>query len=277
MARRITTPMPADLALEEEPFQLEDLDEHLADPEPQDEAAAAAAAYVTSWRPTDRGAAEWAMRQVVRIRDEVAQVNEDAEVWMRQIEAWRAAAVRPLQARETFFTGALISWARAVREEDPKAPASLPLPSGDVKSTTYKPAVKVIDREAVATHAAANLSDEDYRRAVDTPVAPPPVAKAAEVKKLATIQERVLARHLRVTLEDGATIDVDVIGTDPPEKGQPFRVSDGVEDRELEITEVEEIAAPDTMLVAVWSDTGQPILGATVEAKGTTYDVVPRS
>lgn len=276
MARRITAPMPADLAIEEEPFQLETLDEALADPEPLDEAVRAAATYVTTWRPTDRGGAEWAMRQTARIRDEIAQANEDAEGWMRQIEEWRASAVRPLEQRAAFFAGALISWARTVREEDPKAPATLPLPSGDVKSTTYKPAVKVIDREAVATHARANLNKADLARVLDQPPTPPPVAKAAEVKKLARIVERVLARHLRITLEDGTTTDVDVIGTEPPEKGAQWSVSDGVEDRQLEIVEVEEIAAPDTMLVAVWSDTGEPILGATVEAKGTTYEVLPR-
>jgi phage host-nuclease inhibitor protein Gam len=160
------TPLPALSFGEEEPVSdaaLDWLGDRMGD-EPEwsvDQAIASAAvdaedprlpdeglAVLARWEIDGVGSAEWAMRKLAAAEAEGDEVAGQADEWIREIERWREARLRPLVARSTFFTEHLTRYLRRLRDEDPSK-KSLPLPSGTVKSRTVPPAVEVTDEEAV--------------------------------------------------------------------------------------------------------------------------------
>lgn len=87
---------------------------------------------VAAWSVCDTSTAEWAMRRSARARQEVDEVNGNAELFIAQIERWREEQLRQPERALNFFAGQLVTYARRKREED--GLKTLKLPSGAVTS-----------------------------------------------------------------------------------------------------------------------------------------------
>lgn len=98
----------------------------------------------------DDGAAEWAMRHVAQIDVELRALAERRDQWAAKIDRWFDQASGTLLRRRSFMVAHLIGYGAARRAADPKAPKTLSLPSGKITSRDTKPAVRVVDDEALA-------------------------------------------------------------------------------------------------------------------------------
>ncbi len=94
------------------------------------------------WRCTDDGAAEWAMRHVVRATEELVRLERQANAWTARIQAWFDHRAKPLQATVAFMEAHLERYALGQREADPKAKRVV-LPSGVVQTTGSSPKVTI--------------------------------------------------------------------------------------------------------------------------------------
>lgn len=130
--------MPAELAIAVEPFSDAELQQHLADPREVDRAG--------RWAITNTDEAEWALRKLVAIRAEKAEVAEQAKRWEERIDAWFQQAVKALDRSDMFFWSHLCDWALRRREETGKATTHLP--SGDLRTTGHAAPVVVDDAGA---------------------------------------------------------------------------------------------------------------------------------
>jgi hypothetical protein len=122
------------------------------------EAAAVELANENPWQIDGTGSAEWAMAQITRANDELAELKAQADDWRTRIDAWLAHESARPKATKAFFEAHLERYAIAMREADPKR-KSLALPSGVVKTTAKGPAVKVEDEKAVLAWAVQHAPD----------------------------------------------------------------------------------------------------------------------
>jgi hypothetical protein len=135
-------PIPADLAVDREPFTDDALDVALA--EPADDGSDPRPTGADDWSITDNGSAEWAMRKVAAIAREQDQLTEQAADWTDRIQAWFEQANGRLAVRRSWLEAKLIDYQRRIREADPKS-KTLFLPSGKVASSGHQARVKVVN------------------------------------------------------------------------------------------------------------------------------------
>lgn len=260
--------LPAELALDAEPFDDAELDaalDHVPTDEPMGEPTEVEqdAHDLRTWQPSDTGSAEWAMRKLADVEQTIAGVAVQAHEWHRRIDEWAAAETKRLEQRSLFFQGALLNYTRARCEADPKA-GTLTLPSGRVKVTRRQRRVSVESRELVAKSAETNLAARDLAECVNTPPAPAPVAVAKEVAKRAKIVEQCVRRCVRLVLEGDVASEVIMLADeDVPAVGDVWTYDDGIDERDLPIVSAD-VIGEELEAVAVWADTGQPIEGAVV-------------
>ncbi len=145
-------PLPPELALDAEPFAVDDLDAALATAEP----TFPGSTFDTprAWQITDDGAAEWAMRRLAEADAELRDLSQRATDWSNRIREWFEHRAKPLERRADFFRGHLHRYALARREAG--AGATLSLPSGKVSTLPGRLRVELADADAFRAWAAAN-------------------------------------------------------------------------------------------------------------------------
>jgi hypothetical protein len=95
------------------------------------------------WTPADLGAAEWAMAHVHALTTEIDAVKEQARLWHMAIDEWAHNVQRAPALRLERFNQALVRWAQAERDRDPRK-RTLALPSGKVAATVPRSGTVVI-------------------------------------------------------------------------------------------------------------------------------------
>lgn len=175
-------PLPPELALDEEPFDDETLDnalESLASrmaevPEFRERIESADnIAPVVRWRIESDEDAEWAMRKLALRERRLAEEERKAEDWRSRILAWFERATRRSRRSAEFFRGHLERYALERRQETGEA--TLWLPSGAVSTrASTKRKVRVGDDEAFRRWALEHLGSPLVR------VAPELVAAEAD-------------------------------------------------------------------------------------------------
>lgn len=173
-------PIPPELAVADEPFDLDTLDltiavdrqelaDHVVLPSDRGEDLQTAHAEIEAvrrWHVEDDGAAEWAMRHLAAIDRERAAIAEQANLWYERIREWEGAEFDRLSPRAKFFVNRLSEYALRVRADDPKR-ATISLPSGKISTRAAKaPTVEIEDEEAVLKWASGALTDEEYEQVV---------------------------------------------------------------------------------------------------------------
>lgn len=165
--------LPPELALDEEPFDDETLDDltarmaeigvvspfDLPEPEPAADGLTPAQRGVTlsaadvrvgavqRWRITDDNLAEWAMRKYAQAQHALAELDAKHDAWQAQIVDWHRRAVAGPQRRAAFFEAHLIRYALEQRRDlDRKTVA---LPAGKVGTRAHAAKVDVADETAV--------------------------------------------------------------------------------------------------------------------------------
>lgn len=195
--------LPPALAVEAEPFDLDDLDMAL---DQLNTRAAMQAEYqagdrgigallteapkpdprVTGFEIHDLGLAEWAMRHVAEINANEVALEAQRVEWQQRIDAWHAAMTKRLAARRAFLDHHLCEYAAEHRALDPKRNKTLHLPSGQVSSTESKPSIMVGDADRVVGWVEATFVPAERGDLVKITKAP----IVAGLKALAHIGER---------------------------------------------------------------------------------------
>jgi phage host-nuclease inhibitor protein Gam len=81
----------------------------------------------------DTGQADWAMRKLVRVHDQLRDVDEMVARQLEPIERWRAEQTTALDRERLFWEALLIEFHRTRIEEDPEV-KSIKLPHGELRS-----------------------------------------------------------------------------------------------------------------------------------------------
>lgn len=160
-------PMPAALAVEEEPFPIETVDTLALLMEDTTSAALGAlegdelarVERAVAWRITDDGGAEWAMRHRNQQAEAATAIREQADEWRRRITEWERQQLRGPQERMTFFEAHLQDYAIRRREETAGKVKTVNLPSGKVSTTGSSPRPIVVDEEVFVAWAQENAPD----------------------------------------------------------------------------------------------------------------------
>lgn len=178
-------PLPANLAVEIEPFTDDELDTAIDAiwANTPDDIPAAVGTFLLS----DEGRAEWAMRKLRGFSLRLVEVNRQHDDWVARIEGNREALTVRLDARVTVFRTALERYG-VLRRKANKDDATIRLPSGVVKTTESKrPVVSFSDETRFATWARRHLPPEQLANVVK------------DIPKLYIMELRKL--HLRVVDE----------------------------------------------------------------------------
>lgn len=275
----ITDVIPPELAADEQPFTLEQLDrtlhviatyQQVAPDEPHDDAGDD---EVRRWSVTDMGSAEWAMSHLAAIAANQRALDEQRQAYMDRINRWHEQASKRLASRAQFFEGHLTEYAAQHRALDPKRNKTLALPSGVVKSTEAKPTATVVNEAEVITWARDHLEDEQLGEVVQTTekVMLTPLRKLVEIAAeqtgwMVTLECGHVHQVPMVSPVDGTEITAETLATMPcdecpadPIDGYPVRAS-------LEVV-------PHTVPVVVHD--GEPVPGTEVRPTTVTYKVVP--
>ncbi len=148
-------PMPAELAVDDEPFDDTAIDDALEFAARSEEEQAqlaegrtapeiAAATFVID----NDDLAEWAMRKVAGYHAEENAAAERAAEWHRRIDAWFHDHAAAIARRSAFLEAHLEAYGLARRDADPKAKTTK-LPSGQIKTTARAEAIEIVDADAV--------------------------------------------------------------------------------------------------------------------------------
>lgn len=233
--------IPPELALDSEPFDLDQLDRAIGDDLPVPDVLASWAgddpgdyqpstAAVMRWTPRDDADAEWCMTHVAAIDAGLELLTEQTAAYYDRIRRHHTAAEARLTRRRQFFEAHLILYGAEHRARDPKRNKTLRLPSGEVKSVERKPTVDVAD-EATVIEWAKRVLPEDAYPAVVKHVPATEKLMVGELRKHAQVG-RVLAGRtptlacghtssvvIGVADDDGAPIDAAALPAAMPCQG----------------------------------------------------------
>lgn len=260
-------PMP-ELALDDEPFDLEDLDAVLElDPGPAQPDQITAITAVNDG-PISFGLAEWMMRHRVAIDQNLGMLDEQYADQAERLTRWHAAARHRLEARAQFFDAALVRYAADHRALDPKRNKTATLPSGEISSRESKPAPIVSDEDAVIVWA-KDTDAETLVRVKEEPA-------LAEIKKVVKVVDVVVWRGWLVTTELGGVSSVEATAPDQegPAIGDEITVSDGIGERVDRVTEVEEHTRSAAQVIDA---AGERVPGMIVKPGEVKFTVRPAS
>jgi hypothetical protein len=101
---------------------------------------------VEAWHIRSVPEAEWAMRLLAALTKEADSIQEQADLFIEQIDHWKKWQLRPIQAKLDFFQMHLEGYALELRELTGKA--TLALPSGKVTTHATKARVAINDEQA---------------------------------------------------------------------------------------------------------------------------------
>ena len=262
-------PMPDDmippfLAVDDEPFTMEELDLVLDEHEVQPE-------HVTGWTVTDVGSAEWAMANVARLDANAKLLDEQTAAYMRRIRDYHERVAMRTARRRAFFTQRLEAFAADYRALDPRNNKTLDLPSGQVKSSDIKPKALVADDAAVAewaeTRLAAEVLDKLVKRTTKTMV--------VELRKLVKVAEFQVG--VDAVLECGHRVRLEMAD----ENGEPVQQFEQLGCVDCDADPIDGFPTravvgnePVTELRVVGAD-GMPVPGTTVDPGGLSFSVKP--
>lgn len=122
-----------------------------------------------AWTVTDKGSAEWAMRHVVIVTAELAELKAQANDWAERIDYWFTRASAQAAATQAFFEHHLKEYAIEERARTDGKVKSVVLPSGRVSTTGPKPGN---DTKVVVADEAKVLAWAKAEKVLDD-VAPP--------------------------------------------------------------------------------------------------------
>lgn len=164
------SPMPSALALDPEPFDLELVDEVEATgrltPEQLDQYAEQMEPELVKalrWHVANDSDAEWALRMLASIEDELRAIDEQFALWYAKIaEAHKQARTRPA-GRAGFFRSHLEAYGISRRRAEPKMTPTIALPSGEIGTKQpKKPTVELVDEDVALAWLAENVPEELY-------------------------------------------------------------------------------------------------------------------
>lgn len=210
-------PIPAELAVDEEPFDPALVDDFtdLSIDTLDDVTDGDRLAPIARFRIDDDGTAEWAMRHVAELDGELAVIAAQDAAWKAKIEDWRHRVSKHAEGRRRFFVAHLEDYQRRRREENPKA-KTLALPSGKVTSTTTGGNAKVIDTDQVVA-----WFEEKFPDHVGDVVKVEESIKVAEFRKVVRVVDRQIGRAFEGVLSCGHGFyfaAVDEPGNDVPDE-----------------------------------------------------------
>lgn len=175
------------------------------DPGPVGDDMPAPARAGARWRIRSAEEAEWAMRHLAAADANLELLKSQRDAYVAKITAWHLAAMREPNRSAAFFRAHLEAWGVEQRELHPKV-ATIPLPSGAIATTTHKPAVQVLDDEAVAEWAEATLpamrADELVKLTTKVYI--------GELRKEVAITDMPTGRHW-VSLSCGCSMSTDEV------------------------------------------------------------------
>jgi len=116
------------------------------------------------WRITDERSAEWVMRKLAHVREQLTRQAVLRDEYRQQLEDWWQDATRSLFHDVEWAEGLLIAWAMERRDEDPDA-KSIILPSGRVSTRWVPPHPQADDPGALAA-SLARAHHPNYDRVV---------------------------------------------------------------------------------------------------------------
>lgn len=111
------------------------------------------------WRVDTDERADYALRRVAMLDEELARAQAFARTQKQQIDTWLEARTKPIAEARAFFHGAAADYARRLREADPKF-RTLPLPAGKLTAHDGRPGVDVEDEAAFTTWALEQGHDD---------------------------------------------------------------------------------------------------------------------
>lgn len=118
-----------------------------------------AAADGGGWTITDEGAADWVLRKVRRALADVAAREAQLAVRREALDRYDREVVQPIRDEAARWERLLVAWHRRQLEDDPKAPKTVKLPSGQVKSRAGRDRVEVVDEAAFLAWAAEHAPE----------------------------------------------------------------------------------------------------------------------
>jgi hypothetical protein len=200
------------------------------------------------WRITDDAAAEWALRRYAAADDEIAELNEQADTWRKQIDDWLAERTARPAATRAFFGQLLADYALRYREATGRA--TVILPSGAVPTRNESPKAVVADADAFVAWANESMPEAVKR----TPL-------VSELRRRVAITETETGRTI-IDLSCGHGI-IDTVA-EPVGVGE--RVLCQVCDQPAAVVAV----APERTLQATVEDDGTVPPGVVVDPGGIT-------
>lgn len=195
--------LPAHLALDDEPFTDDELDNVLTHPD--DEVALDTRAG--RFEVTDARSAEWTMRKLAEMRVEIAERLHEALFYAEQIERWKEQTTAPLVRRARHFENLLADYAYRLRTQTDGAVKTVKLPSGEVATRGNEDGGKIVlaDRDAFL-----RWVDEvvpTFAESLFTRPEPRPISEIREHVKVVRVPE-----HRRVEFDDGHVVTINLDG-----------------------------------------------------------------
>lgn len=239
-------PIPAELAVEQEPIAEHELAAYFAavqndadaaavDPEvaaewlAADDSAQSLAARVARWRIEADDQAEWALRKLAVANEELRRFTEQAQEWANRIHAWFLQASREHERTASFMRDRLEDY--GLRRREAGGGATLTLPSGTIRTTASGEAVEVendeelyvllegLDGDALVewSNAMANAEVEQHeltKRSVKIDV--------RSLRKLVRIEHVHDGNELTIEYACGHVVTFDYFGSieEVPERGE---------------------------------------------------------
>lgn len=146
------------------------------------------------WSIEDDDAAEWAMRKVAAIDQDLAELRERAAGWAERIQRWFSEASRPLQARRLLLTYKLEQYGK--RERETSGRKTVKLPSGKVGTRSAQAAAKVAVEPLVIAWAKEHLEGDELAA----------VVKVVESVRVSDLRNHVTVGRVLVQTEWLATL-----------------------------------------------------------------------
>jgi phage host-nuclease inhibitor protein Gam len=149
------------------------------------------------WQVTDDRAAEWAMRHVARLTNELEKLKQQHDAWVNEVRDWYDREARTITRGLAYFDGQLRTYAlaRRVLDEDAK---TLRLPSGEVRTRASQPTLRITDEAALIAYLKPRHAD---------------LVRTREDVLVSTLKEAVTFQHgpavYSVSMDCGDTFDSD--------------------------------------------------------------------
>jgi phage host-nuclease inhibitor protein Gam len=104
-----------------------------------------------NWTPLDLTVPERLLWQLQVVQRRMETIHLQTNAMVEPITRWEQDQIRPLAERAAYLEQALQEMGRRYREADPDRNKTLRLPHGEVRTTSVKPKLEVVDEAAVVS------------------------------------------------------------------------------------------------------------------------------